>query len=122
MENAFIVEIFEPRNYLAEVVAYFRIHEGVPCFPNVCQRLEQEMATLRLNFKVLFIIAVYVLTGKVTTCFKEAAHLSAAELQENVDVVLVFKMMGELHHMSVLEVLMKLNFICYLRSQTYGST
>lgn len=46
----------------------------------------------------------------------KAAHLSAAELEEDVDVVLIFKMMRKLDHMFVQEGFMQLNFIGYLTS------
>lgn len=40
-----------------------------------------------------------------------STHLSAAEFEEDVNIVLVFKMMGKLHHMLVLEAFVKLDLI-----------
>lgn len=42
------------------------------------------------------------------------SHLPTAELQEYVDVVLVFKMMWEFHHMLVRQGFVELDLICYL--------
>lgn len=40
-----------------------------------------------------------------------STHLSAAEFKEDVNIVLVLKMMGKLHHMLVLKAFVKLDFI-----------
>lgn len=42
------------------------------------------------------------------------SHLSTAELEEYVDVFLVFKMMGEFHHMLVRQGFMEVDLIGYL--------
>lgn len=40
MEDAFVVEVFERRYDLSEVVTYFWIGQCMSRFPNVCQRLK----------------------------------------------------------------------------------
>lgn len=52
----------------------------------------------------------------------ETAYLSAAELKEDVDVVLIFEMMRKLDNVFVLEGFVQLDFIRYLtEKQHYGS-
>lgn len=51
----------------------------------------------------------------------ETAHLSAAELQEDVDVVLIFEVMRKLDNMFVLEGFVQLDFIRYLMEKHDGS-
>lgn len=53
--------------------------------------------------------------NKRSTTTGKAAHLSAAELEEDVDVVLVFKMMRKLDDVFVLEGFVQLDFIRYLK-------
>lgn len=48
MEDSFVVEVFEARNNLPEVVTYFRVCQGVSSFPNMCQGLQQGMHTINL--------------------------------------------------------------------------
>lgn len=53
--------------------------------------------------------------NKRSTTTGKAAHLSAAELEEDVDVVLVLKMMRKLDDVFVLEGFVQLDFIRYLK-------
>lgn len=54
-----------------------------------------------------------IITKHFTSTSKEA-YLSAAELEEDVDVVLIFKMMREFDDMFVLEGSVQFDFIRYL--------
>lgn len=49
------------------------------------------------------------------TATGKASHLSATEFKEDINVVLIFKMMRKLNNMFVLEGFVQLNFICYLK-------
>jgi len=40
MEDVFVVEVFERRYDLSEVVTNFWICQCMSCFPNVCKRLK----------------------------------------------------------------------------------
>jgi len=48
------------------------------------------------------------------------AHLSTAELQEDVDVVLVFEVMGELHHVLVRQGFVELDLVGDLLTPHHG--
>lgn len=48
MKDSLVVEVFEARNDLFEVVTYFRVCQGVSCFPNMCQGLQQRKYTVNL--------------------------------------------------------------------------
>lgn len=50
MEDSFVMEVFEARYDLPEVVTYFRICQGVSCFPNMCQGLQQRKHMVNLIF------------------------------------------------------------------------
>lgn len=54
------------------------------------------------------------ITTKHSTSRGKAAHLSTAELEEDVDVVLIFKMMRKLDNVFVLKGFVQLDFISYL--------
>lgn len=56
-------------------------------------------------------------TSFITNSTFKAAHLSAAELEEDVDIVLIFKMMRKLDNMFVLKRFVQLDFIRYLREK-----
>lgn len=57
------------------------------------------------------VIKVFV---KQYTSSGKAAYLSAAELEEDVDVILIFEMMRKLDNMFVLKGFVQLDFIRYL--------
>lgn len=67
------------------------------------------------SWSLLIIKGFFFFLNKRSTTTGKAAHLSAAELEEDVDVVLVFKMMRKLDDVFVLEGFVQLDFIRYLK-------
>lgn len=122
MQDALLVQVLESGKDLTQVVAYLWLQQSVPGLPDVGQGLQR--ATASAPDPPSLTLPPFVLTEETTGLQLRVlrppfpsppllviAHLSAAELQEDVDVVRILKVVGETHDVAVLQAAVQLNLV-----------
>lgn len=121
MQDASLVQVFESRKDLSQVVAHLWLQQGVPGLPDVGQRLRR--ATVSVPGLPSPALPPSELDGEearspaldlkapLPLLRITIPHLSAAELQENVYVVSILKVVRKTHDVAVLQAAVQLNLI-----------